>query len=235
VFSVPRNLKKASPKKRGGVAAQRNTRAQTIELKRQDRRDFILQAATKLFAKRGYEATSMDDLSAATGMNKGTLYYYYTSKADILFDISQAAGMGAIKATTPPAELSAAESLEYVIDAWVRRMSQNWDAIQVYLHEENFFPDVLNEQQLRTMRTVGRQFMRIHYDVIQKGVQTGEFRQVEVRATARTLVSMLVGFSRWRESDRDFWHIVETAKKMMLSWLTAERGARRGNGSRNGS
>jgi AcrR family transcriptional regulator len=44
-------------------------------------------AATNLFHDRGYEGTSVEDIARALGILKGSLYYYISSKEDLLFGI----------------------------------------------------------------------------------------------------------------------------------------------------
>lgn len=47
----------------------------------------ILEAATARFAQSGYEATSMDDLAAAAGVSKGSLYDYFENKEDLFYAV----------------------------------------------------------------------------------------------------------------------------------------------------
>ena len=49
----------------------------------------ILDAALRLFASRGYRATSVQDLADALGYGKATLYYYIRSKEEILLTIHE--------------------------------------------------------------------------------------------------------------------------------------------------
>lgn len=44
----------------------------------------ILEAASELFAEQGALGTSLGDIAKATGLSKGTLYYYYPSKQDVI-------------------------------------------------------------------------------------------------------------------------------------------------------
>src|SRR4051812_48849038 len=44
----------------------------------------ILDAAVDIFHANGYSATSVDDVAAAVGILKGSLYYYMDSKEDLL-------------------------------------------------------------------------------------------------------------------------------------------------------
>lgn len=48
------------------------------------RRAALIDAAGKLFVEKGYEATTMDEIAAAAGFAKGTLYHYFANKADLL-------------------------------------------------------------------------------------------------------------------------------------------------------
>lgn len=54
--------------------------------KRESRRASICNAALALFSKKGYHLTTLKDISEVLGMTHPALYYYYTSKDDLLFD-----------------------------------------------------------------------------------------------------------------------------------------------------
>ena len=49
------------------------------------RRLAIIEVATSMFAERGYRATNMDEIAAAVGIAKGTLYLSFPKKIDLLF------------------------------------------------------------------------------------------------------------------------------------------------------
>lgn len=48
------------------------------------RRAELVEAATRMFLKKGYKATSVDDIVKAAGVSKGTFYLYFSSKPEIL-------------------------------------------------------------------------------------------------------------------------------------------------------
>src|ERR1700753_3830367 len=50
----------------------------------QARRHEIVDASAKVFAERGYHATSTTELCEANGIGKGALYYYIGSKEELL-------------------------------------------------------------------------------------------------------------------------------------------------------
>ncbi len=47
----------------------------------------IYAAAIRLFASRGYEATTMQDIAVKVGMTAPALYYYFESKQRLLYDV----------------------------------------------------------------------------------------------------------------------------------------------------
>lgn len=49
----------------------------------------ILDTAAQLILRRGAQNTSLADIAREVGISKGTLYYYYSSKADLIADITK--------------------------------------------------------------------------------------------------------------------------------------------------
>lgn len=54
------------------------------------RAELILLAAARLFAERGYEATSVRDIAAAVGVRPGSIYHHYPSKEDLFVSVHEA-------------------------------------------------------------------------------------------------------------------------------------------------
>jgi len=55
--------------------------------RRTSTRGSIMDAATELFAARGVTSTSIDDIAAAAGIAKGSIYYNFESKAGLVEEI----------------------------------------------------------------------------------------------------------------------------------------------------
>src|SRR6201995_6092610 len=47
----------------------------------------LLAEATRLFAERGYDRTSVQEIVEAAGVTKGALYHYFGSKEDLLQEV----------------------------------------------------------------------------------------------------------------------------------------------------
>lgn len=55
--------------------------------KMQDRKSRMMQAAIKLFSKKGYHASSMQEIADVAGFSKGLLYKYFESKEALLIEV----------------------------------------------------------------------------------------------------------------------------------------------------
>ncbi|MBN2050941.1 MAG: TetR/AcrR family transcriptional regulator [Spirochaetales bacterium] len=51
-------------------------------------RQRIVNTATKLIMEKGAKETSLSDIAREVGISKGTLYYYYPTKSELIFDIT---------------------------------------------------------------------------------------------------------------------------------------------------
>ena len=53
---------------------------------REKKREALVKQAAQEFRRRGYHATSMDDIAVALGVSKGALYRYVKSKDEVLYE-----------------------------------------------------------------------------------------------------------------------------------------------------
>src|SRR5215470_2839337 len=87
-----------------------------------DREEQVRAAALRLFKEKGYHATSMRDIAAAVGINKGSLYSYIKSKEDLLvpvFEQAQGVLLTEIEQINADASLSPTTRLKRAIHAHV--------------------------------------------------------------------------------------------------------------------
>jgi AcrR family transcriptional regulator len=97
----------------------------------------VVAIAAELFARRGFQATSMDELSDATGLRSGGLYHYIGSKRALLLAIfselmdpllEQAS---AIDTGTPE------EQLRALVRVWVAHIEAHLDHMAVFAQERH--------------------------------------------------------------------------------------------------
>src|ERR1700712_2984884 len=100
----------ARPLSRTNVRFYYRLMPKVTEEHRDARRREIITAAIRLFARQGFQATSMADIIAESGLSAGAIYGYYKSKDELvqsamteLLDLRLAAGTGGDE-TLPPGE-----------------------------------------------------------------------------------------------------------------------------------
>lgn len=157
--------------------------------------DEIFDAAASLFKQKGFHATSMRDIAAAVGMQKGSLYYHISGKEDLLFRISQEA----ISAITDQLEdivvapLTPSDKLRAAVENHVKTLCDKLDLMSVFLKESNTLTDDQQDQIL----AYRRRYEALFRGILQEGIDAGEFRAVDVNAVTHGLLGMLNWMHHW--------------------------------------
>ena len=138
-------------------------------------RDKVL-AAAELFADFGLDATKMDDVAAATGVPKATLYYYFEGKEDILaFLFAEILDeLRRAVADAVAGEGTAAERLRAVVEAHLRVVETYpaaSRALQFDLGRAARTPVIAERTEAAFLEPVGR--------LLADGVADGSLRTVE--------------------------------------------------------
>jgi AcrR family transcriptional regulator len=160
------------------------------------REDQVRAAALRLFKEKGYHATSMRDIAAAVGINKGSLYSYIKSKEDLLIPVfEQAQGVltSQIEQICADANLSATERLKRAIHAHVTAVADNLDILTVYLSEWR----QLGTESLATNRDQRARYAFLFHEILSEGMASGEFRPMDTRIVMLGMIGMCNYLFRW--------------------------------------
>jgi AcrR family transcriptional regulator len=159
----------------------------------------IFAAAVSIFRQKGYHAASMQDLADAVGLQKASLYYYVSSKEDLLISIYERV-TGAF--TQQLAELVARPlpptgKLRSAIESHVIALCEQLELFTVYLHEQKF----LNGKQRSRIRAEGERHAELLEAILREGIGTGEFRNCDVTMTAHAIIGMCNWLYQWYSSE----------------------------------
>jgi TetR/AcrR family transcriptional regulator, cholesterol catabolism regulator len=160
------------------------------------RRREVVAAAAKLFAERGYQATSMSDLTAATGLAAGGLYHYFESKEQLLLLVCDEllepllAQARAVVATDAPAE----RQLHELLRAWLAHVAAHRDHMLVFAQERHV---IEREPQWREVRRRRKAFERILDDVLARGEREGSMAFEDRNLALLSLLGMVNYTPQW--------------------------------------
>ncbi|MEU6573417.1 TetR/AcrR family transcriptional regulator [Streptomyces sp. NPDC046805] len=97
----------------------------------------ILEVSTRMFADKGYAATSLQQIADDLGLLKGSLYYYITSKDDLLYEVIREVYVRGVENFRALAGRGgdAVERLRRAVEGHVVYLIEHLAATTVYLHE----------------------------------------------------------------------------------------------------
>jgi AcrR family transcriptional regulator len=122
---------------------------------RYDRRQLeVVETAAALFARRGFQATSMDELSEATGLRSGGLYHYIGSKQNLLLLIFEQLMDPLLERA---AEIEASDDvpetqLRELVRAWLAHIETHLDHMAVFAQERHAIEHGPEWEQVRASR-----------------------------------------------------------------------------------
>lgn len=155
----------------------------------------LLDAAIEVFATAGYRATRLEQVAEAAGVTKGTIYYYFENKDDLLTKALEARIGGVfrgIQAESERATGSVAERLRVTLRAaWERWLRPETARMQRLITGELRveFPELYD----RAMRAGPMHLWQLVAGVLEDGKARGEVQStVDADAAARFIVSGLM-------------------------------------------
>jgi AcrR family transcriptional regulator len=98
-----------------------------------------VEVACQVFAQKGFDGATLQDIADQFGVLKGSLFHYISSKDDLLYEIIDGAYRGAEDAiwSILGEGGSAASRLRRFIVAYVRYITEHQPAVTVWLHDLN--------------------------------------------------------------------------------------------------
>lgn len=111
-------------------------------LQRNSRREAILVAASALFAARGFQRASLDDVGREVGISGAGVYRYYSSKAEVLSAVVErgAAALQQGLTVALSGAVDEADALARLLDAYISFASDNPDLVTILLAETDSLP-----------------------------------------------------------------------------------------------
>jgi TetR/AcrR family transcriptional regulator, fatty acid metabolism regulator protein len=171
---------------RGGPAPRR--------LRGGDKRDRILNAAVRVFAKKGFYATRVSEVAKAAGVADGTIYLYFKSKDDLLVSLFEhrVERLLAYLERELPRATGASEKLRRVIELQLGLLEGERDLAEVVT--------VILRQSTKLMKEYAAPKFSAYLDtiarVVSDGQAAGELRKdVSPHLAARAIFGALDGIT----------------------------------------
>ena len=192
--------------------------------RKQDRPQEITDAALAAFAEKGYAATRVDDVAKRAGVSKGLLYLYFKTKEELFKAVVRSFVVPRIDALTEvidSSELSSEEFLRGPFLDFVKTLpgSPISVVIRLMIAEGPKHPDLV---QFYWDNVVSRGLGTIS-ELLQRGVQTGEFRKSAVSEQPHLFIMpvlfSVVFNSLFKKQSMDTSRLIETQIDLLITHL----------------
>jgi AcrR family transcriptional regulator len=163
-------------------------------LPEEDTRTRILNAALRLFARQGYDATTTKDLAAAAGVAEGTLFRHFTNKKAILVEVATKGWVEILTdLLTELSEMGSYKAVAQVMRRRMLRMRENNDLMRVCFMEAQFHPELqerIQSEVIGKMTDVAEAFF-------QTAMDRGIYRRTNPKIVSQVFLGMfaIAGFS----------------------------------------
>ena len=183
-----------------------------------NRRKQILEAALEVFARKGYTAATIPEISKSAGLALGTIYLYYHSKRELFVAVIES------MLVSPLLNVFESESESNFKKALNKALIERLAFLQNALLTKLLFlmGDILRDPELRAMfmekllcpfLTRMEEFYRIRID-------KGEFRSMQPAVTVRTVGAMMLGLNLLKSLEGECSPLIRLSPDQVINEIT---------------
>ena len=164
-----------------------------MQQRSEETHNHLLEAATHLFSKTGYDATGVAEICQAAGVSKGAFYHHFPTKQAVFMELLNTylngieSGFNLMRQETrnvPQVILQMAElvgSLFQTADIHLPIFLEFWTQAN---HDPHIWEAAIAPY---------RRYQSYFADMIQEGIDEGSLQPVDAQLAARVLVSLAIG------------------------------------------
>jgi AcrR family transcriptional regulator len=169
---------------------------------REIRKQELIDTATELFSKKGYEATTIKDISHVIGRNQAIVYYYFPDKQALLY-AAMSSGLKILMTQVKRVAkmpISPGKKLDLLIKEHINQLAINRPA-QSIAHSELRHLTPRNRRKFIADRD---KYEEIFRNVIKEGIEQGEFRQADGKMACIFILQIINSTTNWYNSDGEY-------------------------------
>lgn len=169
------------------------------------RRQEISEAAIRVFHRLGFSAASVSAVAAELGIDRATLYYYFSSKEQMFDEIVRSVleRNDTLARTIADSVMSPQRKMRELVIALMQSYSENYPLLYIYIREDLAHVSDKRSAWSSDMRALNRSIEQSVIDILEQGFAVGSFRKVgSSRTMAYGILGMINWSHRWFKPDR---------------------------------
>jgi len=197
------------------------------KLELQDRRkEQIMSAALSVVVAKGYDQSRMDDIVEKSQLSKGAIYWYYKSKEEVYLSLVDYwfVQYSSDVVDTLQQQESASDQLKALFDFFIEQFDKNPAVFKLLV--EFWRLAGLNPDFNAKLQQVYSDFLEYIIEIIKVGIASGEFKNVEPRITALSILINIEGinwFTLFDKSGVEAHEYIDTISNFILNGLKKKR------------
>ena len=197
------------------AAKNPNSHTNDTTLSRREReklahRQDILDAATRVFAEKGFFGATLDEVAQEAEFSKGTIYLYFSSKDDLLYNVisSKTSHLTQIFHDTLDMKSSFKEELRALLKKLAEMAFTEKDFFSIFITQHAEFFKSLSSENAEYICAVHSNFGKVMVNRIEKAIEEGELRDITPYAIDGIIhgASENMMFTRWDFDTLDELH-----------------------------
>ncbi|HEX9787174.1 MAG TPA: TetR/AcrR family transcriptional regulator [Candidatus Binatia bacterium] len=161
----------------------------------------ILKASARIFAEKGFHHTSVRDISRATKMSLSGLYYYFTTKEELLFLIQERCFVTLLQRWEQAADpqLDVRARIRAFAENHLSFFLHNMPEMKVMAHEDESLTGEFQDQIL----VLKRRYVKVIMDLIGELQEQRGGKAIDLRVATFALFGMMNWIYTWYQPKRD--------------------------------
>ncbi len=161
------------------------------QLRRLNQRDKILQAGEKLFAKKGFHLTTLEEIAKSANLAKGTIYLHFLNKVDLFISIIERKLDVLLKKIREEIrkEKTSVEKIKKAIKVHLSFLEQNKNFFRILQSLSGEYKREMEKELTERVIKKNTAYLGIIRNLIQEGIKEGQIKPLD----AHKLSVMLVG------------------------------------------
>ncbi len=166
----------------------------------EQKRAALVEVAAHIFKRRGFGGTSINDIAAESGTDRGTVYYYFADKRELFHAVILDAVQHSVDTAAEIArsEAPAAEKVRTLLTALMKDFEEHYPYLYVYIQEDMAKIGQDETESSRKLRDLQRRYNTLVESMIKQGIDAGEFKPgLDPRLVAYTVLGAVNWTHRW--------------------------------------
>lgn len=200
------------------IAGRRTAAGKDARASYQSRRKEISEAAVRVFYRQGYSAASISAVAAELGIDRATLYYYFSSKEQMFDEIvrSVVEANDQLARRIADSAMSPCRKMRELVTALMQSYGESYPLLYIYIREDLSHVSDKRSTWSTDMRLLNRSIEQSVIDILEQGYRDGVFRKVgSTRTVAYSILGMLNWSHRWFKPEKSESESAEEVGKII--------------------